>query len=113
MRFLNALFRPFTNKKIRTKLLGIYLIVTVIPILFVGLYLNHSVRNDVLKNAINEVDANFDKLKMRLDKTLNRAINISDLIYINQDLKKIIEQTYESDLEIYIRTKHIVFLMTI
>jgi len=101
MRFLNALFRPFTNKKIRTKLLGIYLIVTVIPIFFVGLYLNHSVRNVVLKNAINEVDANVDKLEMRLDTTLNRAINISDLIYINQDLKNIIEKTYESDLEIY------------
>lgn len=101
MRYFESLFRPFTNKKIKTKLLGIYLIVTVIPIFLVGIYLNHSVRNVVLKNAINEVDANVDKLEMRLDTTLNRAINISDLIYINQDLKKIIGQVYESDLEIY------------
>src|SRR5690625_918875 len=101
MRYFESLFRPFTNKKIKTKLLGIYLIVIVIPILLVGFYLNYSMRNVVLNNAINEVDANVDKMEMRLNTTLNRAISISDLIYINKDLKKVVEQTYQSNLEIY------------
>jgi len=89
------------NKKIKTKLLGIYLIATVIPITLVGFYLNESMKNVVLTNTINEVDANIDKLEMRLNATLDLAINVSDLIYINKDLKKILEQPYKNDLEIY------------
>lgn len=101
LKYLQKLFRPFTNKKVKTKLLGIYLIATVIPILLVGFYLNYSMRDVVLNNAINDVDANVDKLEMRLNTILDRAINISDLIYINEDLKKMINQEYESNLEIY------------
>jgi len=101
MKYFHKLFRPFTNKKVKTKLLGTYLIATVIPILLVGLYLNYSMRDVVLKNAINDVDANVDKLEMRLNAILDRAISISDLIYINDDLKKLLNQEYESNLEIY------------
>src|SRR5699024_3018243 len=49
----------------------------------------------------NDVDANVDKLEMRLNVILDRAINISDLIYINEDLKKLLNQEYKSNLEIY------------
>src|SRR5690625_6625056 len=101
MKYFHKLFRPFTNKKVKTKLLGTYLIATVIPILLVGLYLNYSMRDVVLNNAINDVDANVDKLEMRLNAILDRAISISDLIYINEDLKKLLNQEYESNLEIY------------
>lgn len=82
-------------------MLGIYILVTAIPILLVGFYLNYSMRDVVLKNAISEVDANVDKMEMRLHTTLDRAINISDLIYINKDLKKVIEQPYASNLDVY------------
>src|SRR5690625_544342 len=101
MKYVDKFFQIFTNQRIRTKLLGIYLIVTAIPILLVGLYLNYNMRNVVLNNAIDDLEANVDKMDMRLNTTLNRAINISDLIYINKDLKKLVEQHYESDLEMY------------
>lgn len=81
--------------------MGTYLIATVIPILLVGLYLNYSMRDVVLNNAINDVDANVDKLEMRLNAILDRAISISDLIYINEDLKRLLNQEYKSNLEIY------------
>lgn len=58
-------------------------------------------RDVVLSNAINDVDANVDKLEMRLNAILDRAINISDLIYINEDLEKLLNQEYESNLEVY------------
>lgn len=101
MKYFIKVIRLLTNKKIKIKLLGIYLIATVIPILLVGFYLNYSMRNVVLKNTINEVNANVDVLEMRLNTTLDRATNISDLIYINGDLKRLLGQSYESNLEIY------------
>ncbi len=58
-------------------------------------------RDVVLNNTINEVDANVDKLEMRLNTILDRAISISDQLYISNDLKKVLEQEYESNLEIY------------
>lgn len=99
--YLSQLTRSFTNRKVKIKLLGIYLAVTVIPILLIGFYLNYSMRNVVLNNTINEVDANVDKLEMRLNTILDRAINISDQIYISDDLKKVLEQEYDNNLQIY------------
>jgi len=101
MKHVNKMILLATNQKIKIKLLGIYLIATVIPILLVGFYLNYSMRDVVLDNTINEVNANVDKLEMRLNTTLDRAISISDLIYINGDLKRLLSQSYESNLEIY------------
>ena len=101
MRYFDKVIRLLTNKKIKIKLLGIYLIATVFPILLVGFYLNYSMRDVVLNNTINEVNANVDKLEMRLNTTLDRATSISDLIYINGDLKRLLGQSYESNLEIY------------
>ena len=101
MKYFSKVIRLFTNKKIKIKLLGIYLIATVIPILLVGFYLNYNMRNVVLNNTINEVNANVDKLEMRLNTTLDRATNISDLIYINGDLKRLLGQSYENNLEVY------------
>lgn len=63
-------------------------------------------RDVVLSNTINEVDANVDKLEMRLNAILDRAISISDLIYINEDLKKLLNEEYESNLEIYTAYKN-------
>ncbi|MCJ7842072.1 sensor histidine kinase [Lederbergia sp. NSJ-179] len=101
MKYLGQFYRSFTNKKVKIKLLGIYLLVTVIPTLLIGFYLNYSMRDVVLNNTINEVDANVDKLEMRLNTILDRAISISDQIYISQDLKKVVDQEYENNLEIY------------
>ncbi|MBO0993366.1 sensor histidine kinase [Bacillus sp. SD088] len=101
VKYLIKLTGTITNKKVKIKLLGIYLVVTVIPILLIGLYLNYSMRDVVLNNTINEVNANVDKLEMRLNTILDRAINISDQIYISNDLKKVLGQEYKNNLEIY------------
>lgn len=50
---------------------------------------------------MNEVEANADKMEMRLKSIIKRVINISDLIYINQDLKTFLAGQYDSPLEVY------------
>lgn len=89
------------NLKIRHKLLGIYLLVTALPILIVGAYLNYATRDVVLSNAIYEAESNVDKLEMRLDEILTQVTNISDLIYLNQDIKTLLNQDYNNNLEVY------------
>ncbi len=74
---------------------------TAIPILLVGAYLNFGTREIVLSNTMSEVEANADKMEMRLKSIIKRVINISDLIYINQDLKTFLAGQYDSPLEVY------------
>lgn len=50
---------------------------------------------------MSEVEANADKMEMRLKSIIKRVINISDLIYINQDLKTFLAGQYDSPLEVY------------
>lgn len=87
--------------KIRHKLLGIYLLVTVLPILLVGAYMNNATRDVVLSNAIYEAESNVDKLEMRLDTILNRVTSISDLIFLNDDLQNLLHQEYPTNLQVY------------
>ncbi len=87
--------------KVKYKLLGIFILVTAIPILLVGAYLNFGTREIVLSNTMSEVEANADKMEMRLKSIIKRVINISDLIYINQDLKTFLAGQYDSPLEVY------------
>ncbi|MFC4401826.1 cache domain-containing sensor histidine kinase [Gracilibacillus xinjiangensis] len=87
--------------KVSHKLLGIYLIVTAIPILLVGAYLNYSTREIVLTNVLNEVETNADKMEMRLNTIFNRVTNTSDLLYINDNLKTLLSNKYETLLDVY------------
>ncbi|QGH33962.1 HAMP domain-containing protein [Gracilibacillus salitolerans] len=91
----------FNFLKVKHKLLGIYLIVTAIPILLVGAYLNYSTRDIVLNNSLSEAESNVDKLELRLQTIFNRVISIADMVYINQNMKELLENEYESTLEIY------------
>lgn len=91
----------FSNRKVKVKLLAIYLFVTILPILLVGIYLINSMRDVVLNNIMDDVAANIDKSEMQLNTVLNRAISISDLIYINKDLKKLVGKKYDNPLQMY------------
>ncbi|SER51173.1 two-component system, sensor histidine kinase YesM [Gracilibacillus ureilyticus] len=87
--------------KVSQKLLGIYLIVTAIPILLVGAYLNYSTREIVISNVLKEVETNADKMEMRLNTIFNRVTNTSDLLYINDNLKTLLANEYETLLDVY------------
>ncbi|MGP4041448.1 cache domain-containing sensor histidine kinase [Gracilibacillus sp. D59] len=91
----------FDHLKVKHKLLGIYLIVTAIPILLVGAYLNYSTRDIVLNHSLSEAESNVDKLELRLQTIFNRVTSIADMVYINQNLKELLENEYESTLDIY------------
>jgi two-component system, sensor histidine kinase YesM len=87
--------------KVSHKLLAIYILVTAIPILLVGAYLNYSTREIVLKNVRNEVETSVDKMEMSLHNIFDRVTNTSDLIYLNEELKTILSTDYNEIIDIY------------
>ncbi|GAB2539651.1 cache domain-containing sensor histidine kinase [Gracilibacillus alcaliphilus] len=98
---MNKLLRFFDQLNVKNKLLGIYLLVTVIPIILVGAYLNFSTRNIVLNHSLSEADSNVDKLELRFQTSLNRIINVSDMLFMNPTLKEFLENDYETTLDMY------------
>ncbi|WP_017472505.1 cache domain-containing sensor histidine kinase [Amphibacillus jilinensis] len=95
------LWRKILDLKISYKLMGIYLIVTAIPLIFVGAYLNLAMRDVMLNNAIFETESNLDKIEIQLETVLNRMTHISDLIYLSRDMDDLLNTDYESTLDMY------------
>jgi two-component system, sensor histidine kinase YesM len=101
MNILKNVFTWLTDIRIRHKLLGIFIVVTLVPVLLVSIYLNYGMREVVLNKSVNETHSSIEKLEMRLNTIFNRATNIADLIYMNKDMEKLLLPSYESNLEIY------------
>lgn len=93
--------RLIDNIRVKYKLFILYIVVILVPVVLVMLYLNYGLREVVLNNTLNETNANMDKMEMQLNSIFDRATEISDLIYVNKDMEKILDRDYESNLEIY------------
>ncbi|WP_078060184.1 cache domain-containing sensor histidine kinase [Gracilibacillus timonensis] len=101
MFFKRKIVHFMEHLKVKHKLLGIYLLVTAIPIILVGLYLNYGTRDIVLNNSLNEAEANVDKIELRLETIFNRVISIADMVYLNQNLRTLLYNEYETPLDTY------------
>lgn len=101
MKLWSILTKWLDHLKVRHKLLGIFLIVTAIPILIAGAYLNYSTREIVLDNSLREASASMEKLQGNLEVMLSRMINISDMIFLSPELRQLLQNDYESPLEMY------------
>lgn len=89
------------NLKISKKLMGGYLIATAFPLILVGLYLNISVRDVVVNNAIFEAEANLEKVELQLENAINRVTQASDLVYLDKGIESLLTETYDSNFEVY------------
>lgn len=98
---MNSLRDRILDLKISHKLMGVYLLVTAIPIMVVGIYLNVAVRDVLINNAIFETESNLDKIEIRLETILNRVTQISDLIYISRDIDRLLSENYQTTLDMY------------
>lgn len=81
--------------------MGGYLLATALPLIFVGLYLNISIRNIVVNNAIFESEANLEKVELQLENAVNRVTQASDLVYLDKDIESLLTEDYHSTFEIY------------
>ena len=96
MKFLGMSIQRFNDMKIRRKLMLIYIIVVLIPILIVGLYLTSSMRSMVMEKSIGEARTNNDRIQYRLNEIVKIANDVSDRVYFNEKLRNIVVKRYTS-----------------
>jgi two-component system, sensor histidine kinase YesM len=88
------------DMKIRKKLMGIYIIVVIIPILSVGIILTNSMRNMVVERAVYQAANNTDRVERSLNEIVKTITDVSDRIYLDYRLHKLVLTEYSSVLEV-------------
>lgn len=93
----------FTKRKstIQLKLLSMYVIVLLIPIILVGYYLSIELRENLIETKTKEIEQNTEKIESDLFQAMSNVILISDWLYQDPELRSILETEYTSDYEIF------------
>ncbi|WP_340025828.1 sensor histidine kinase [Paenibacillus sp. FSL K6-1096] len=86
--------------KLKYKLIFFYIIVVMIPVLIAGFILTNYFREGALNRAISQATNNVDKIKSQLSSKLRVPTDISNLLYFNEELEKLVNTRYPSILEL-------------
>lgn len=97
--FIKRLKEGWNNIRIRKKMIGIYIISVLLPVFFVSLYLTYSMSNLVYSRMVTEAKTDTLRVRDRVNELLYLMTNISDKIYFDKQLKKLISAKYDSFLE--------------
>jgi len=86
--------------KIRKKLLLLYILAVLIPLLLVGLILTSVLRNLALEQAIREAGFNVERVKKRILQIMQVPADLSDKLYVDSNLERVITRDYSTTLEV-------------
>jgi len=75
-----------SHLKVRYKLILTYALVVVVPVLIVGLYLNYTIRQIIIDQAMQETTTNMNHIEERLDSIFSRVVRISDILTLDEDV---------------------------
>lgn len=98
---MNHFFRNQRYISTRQKLLGSYLIILIIPILFVGIYLTMSIRSNLIMNKMAEIETNNERIRVDYSSVLSSVTGVSDWIFQDEDLAALVGIEYESPFQVY------------
>lgn len=101
MNGIKYILTSFNNLKIRYKLLSVYSLLIVLPMIAVGFYLNQGLQRIMINQVLQETSTNMDRIEERLNNLFDDVLRVSDLITINEDLINLATHEYHNNLEIY------------
>jgi len=96
MRDIFKKFKSNKDLKISNKMMFIYVIGGFIPLLLLSFYLIGFTRNLIIDQATNEALTNAVRLEERLQDAFKTAVDVSDGVYLDADLKRLVKTQYES-----------------
>lgn len=91
--------RKLSHFNIISKLMLIYIIGGLIPLVVVSMLLSSNTRNILIDRAIEEAKVNTDRIEARLLEVFKVASDVSDSLYLDGELQSVITRTYETELD--------------
>lgn len=90
------------QRSVKTKLIGIYVGLLIIPLILVGYYLSISIRTTQIDTKIEEIEQDAVRTSDELSNILNTIVRVSDWIFQDTRLMNILETNYTSIFQLYI-----------
>ena len=98
--FIKA-FGRFNNMRIRSKLLLVYSIAGLLPMLLMGAFLIGKEYNLVLQQHYDQTVADNQRVKMIAFNVTFHALDISEVLFYDDQLRSIVSTKYTSDSQVY------------
>jgi len=88
------------NLPMRKKLIIAYLLLAVLPTLFLGMYLSTSIRSITVNTTISDAKRNVEIIQAEFSQALSGAIDLSMQIYISRNFMGLIEGQFDTTWEV-------------
>lgn len=96
MEKLKQHFIRLSDFNIRKKLLFVYFLLLLLPILLIGSYLTINMRNIIIQRAINEAAKDAYRLTDRISELCDSVVSISDRIISDEDALAVLSKKYDN-----------------
>lgn len=101
MKVFKNLVNYFNNLHVRMKLISLYGIAGIVPILCLGIFLIITTTNLVNQTHVSQLEAENKRVKLIMFDDINVANNISDIILNDENIRNLISTKYNDDSEVY------------
>lgn len=94
------LLRRFNNMKLPEKLIWLFLIVVVVPIISAGIYLTNELREDALDEAISQAALNNERVRQRTAEVLRVPVFVSNNLMFDDRLRTLVNTRFTSTFDV-------------
>ncbi|HIW34765.1 MAG TPA: sensor histidine kinase [Candidatus Paenibacillus intestinavium] len=98
---LSKFLSRLDNVRIKQKIFISFIVVAFVPIIIVGVYLTSQFRQHVLDQATEQSNKNVERIKLQLESTIQRPIDISGILMSDANLSNVINTQYENSYEVF------------
>ncbi|SFJ84122.1 two-component system, sensor histidine kinase YesM [Paenibacillus sp. UNC496MF] len=108
MRIAKSFYRPLrpfyaklVNRRYRSKLFLVFLLVTIVPVSFLVAYAYHAIKDQLVRQAVDNVGGTMAQLDNNIENKLDLYAQISTLIYLDTELRNYLVNPYKKN-DVYV-----------
>ncbi len=98
---LSSVAAALDNLKIDKKLILIYLVSFLLPMVLITVTLTAGLYTRLVAKEFAQAETNVSRLESRINDIFNKAVDLSDRLYVNDAIHQIVLKTYDDTLSIY------------
>jgi len=99
---ITRLKQQFRNMKFQKKIIGISIVISLIPILLLGLFSYSRMRSLLIEREKNALQETLHQEALQLDYKLDSYLSTMNLITWNENIRLALSQKYDSNFEMYL-----------
>ena len=95
--WLGALYGRIRNQRLRSKLFLVYVLVSILPISFLVGYSYHTVREQLIGQAVDNIGSTIDQINNNIENRLDLYSQIATLLYLDGQMRNYLLYRYRKN----------------